>query len=81
MSNYLLIALAMLPGSLVQRGPRVYYGGTLALQAVSLAAGIVWLLTPLGLWQAYGHWWMLLWLVPTACTVFAVGFMPPPGAG
>jgi hypothetical protein len=81
MSSYFLIRLILLPGMLVQRGPRAYYSGTLTLQALLLAAALAWLLTPIGLWQAYGHWWMLLWLIPTAAAIFALALTPLPGGG
>ncbi len=81
MSSNFLIRMIMLPGLLIQRGPRAYYSGTLAVQAVLLAASIAWLLTPLGLWETYGHWWMLLWLMPTAAAIFALGLIPTPGGG
>src|SRR6266487_2372423 len=64
---------------LIRRGPLAYYLGSLALQAIALAAAVTWLLTPLALWKVYGHWWMLLWLVPTMATIFAQGMMPAPG--
>ncbi len=81
MSSYFLIRLVLLPGMLMQRGPRAYYGGTLGIQVVLLAAGVAWLLTPVALWEAFGHWWMLLWLVPTAAAIFALALTLMPGGG
>ena len=81
MSNYLLIRLVLLPGMLIQRGPGVYYGGTLGIQGLLVAAGVAWLLTPVAIWQAFGHWWMLLWLIPTAAAIFALALTPMPGGG
>jgi hypothetical protein len=78
MSLQFLIRLVLLPTVLIRRGPRAYYLGSLALQALALAAALTWLLTPLAFWQVYGHWWMLLWLVPTMATIFAQGLMPLP---
>lgn len=80
MSLQFLIRLVLLPGLLMRRGPVAYYLGSLALQALALAAAFAWLLTPVALWQVYGHWWMLLWLIPTAATIFAQGMMPEPGS-
>lgn len=81
MSSYFLIKLMLLPGMLIQRGPRAYYAGNLAIQALLLAASVAWLLTPLALWQAFGHWWMLLWLAPTSAAIFALAMSPLPGGG
>jgi hypothetical protein len=81
MFSYGLMRFLMLPGFLMRRGPRAYYAGSLAVQVIGLATSLVWLMTPAGLGQAYGHWWMLLWLVPTAAVIYCAALGSVPGGG
>ena len=81
MSNLFLIRLMLLPGFLIQRGPRAYYAGTLAVKLCLLIALAAWLAAPIAIWQAIGFWWMLLWLLPTAVAVFGMALIPLPGGG
>jgi len=71
MSSFALLWLLAVPGVFAARGRRAYYGGLLLMQAVALTAAVVWAIAPIALWQTIGHWWMLLWLIPTAVVVFA----------
>ncbi len=81
MQSGLLIRLLLLPGMLMQRGPRAYLAGSLAASAAGLMAAAVWLMAPVAIWHTFGHWWMLLWLLPTAAVIYATALTPMPGGG
>ena len=81
MNSPLPIRLMLLPGLLMQRGPRAYYGGMLLVGLMTLAASVVWLVAPIALWSGFGHNWMLLWLVPTCAAIFVTALTPLPGGG
>lgn len=81
MTHLFLIRLMILPGHLMQRGPRAYYAGTLAIKLLLLTALTAWLAAPIALWQAFGMGWVLLWLLPTAAAVFGMALIPLPGGG
>jgi hypothetical protein len=53
-----------------QGRPRTYYWRLAAVDLIVLLAVLVWLVAPFALWKAFGHLWLLLWLVPTAVCIF-----------
>lgn len=81
MFSNLIWKISALPYRLALKGCWAYYLGTLGIQVLCLAVAIIWLLAPIAIWNTFGAWWVLLWLIPTAIGIFMYLSEPPPGGG
>ncbi len=79
MLSWLFSRLMFAPISWGMASPRHFWVSCLLPQAMAIPAAAAWLLAPWAIWKAFGAWWMLFWLVPTASAVFSMAFAPQGG--
>ncbi len=66
-----LMSVLMLP--MVFGQGRRYHEWQLVSLALSTCMAIVWLAAPIALWQAFGAYWMLPWLIPSGALICLLG--------